>query len=484
MVRDRVECERFRVFVQRAWPHYESAEFIPSPHIDVIADLLESVARNCYEGVKREVVINIPPRMSKSSLAQLWMAWVWTWWPASRWISVTYESGLSIDLSRKTMVLVQSTWYQSRWPTVLTKDAASHWQNMAGGWRLAIGTGGAVTGYHGDFHLIDDPVKEQLSRLGTPSMIASQLRKSSDFIHSTLATRITKPSAARVMIMQCLHRDDPGGEAKARGWESLVLPAHYDSTRADPRDPRTVDGELLCPDRSDNDDLDALARELGPAAASAQLEQLPIPPGGALLREDYLSHRYRILPVELTRALTSGCPAPGQRWGIYGDMTFKGKTSSDFVVLQLWCAWAGRFWLVDQIRGQWGYLDSKRQLKDFCARHPVAGAAKLEDAANAPALVDDIRSEIPGLQLAPVAGGCLARTQAVEGLWSSGAVMLPESAPWMGGGDGFVAEHLAFDGLGTRHDDQVACSSLALVDLGLGKGASFIAAMTAISEAR
>jgi hypothetical protein len=50
---------------------------------------------------------------------------------------------------------------------------------------------------------------------------------------------------------------------------------------------------------------------------------------------------------------------------------------------------------------------------------------------------------------------------------------LPENAPWLGGSDGFVAEHLGYDGLGTRHDDQVACSSLAIVDLALGKAQEY-----------
>jgi len=172
----------------------------------------------------------------------------------------------------------------------------------------------------------------------------------------------------------------------------------------------------------------------------------------------------------MRQAMDSGRSAPGDVWRVYGDLPFKGKPTSDFVVYQLWARHDGRFWLVDQVRGQWGFRESKQQLAAFLRRYPVATAVKLEDAANAPAMVDDMRAEFPQIQLAPMGGGCLGRTQQVEGIWSAGSVMLPEHAPWMGGSDGFVAEHLAYDGRGTRHDDQVATSSLALLDLS-GRGA-------------
>jgi phage terminase large subunit-like protein len=102
-------------------------------------------------------------------------------------------------------------------------------------------------------------------------------------------------------------------------------------------------------------------------------------------------------------------------------------------------------------------------MKDIAGRYPWINEHRMEDAANAPAIQEELEHQVKGIVLEPIGGGCLARTQSIEGLWASGSVVIPSSANWLGGGDGFVAEHLGFDGLGLRSDDQVSVSSLALV---------------------
>jgi predicted phage terminase large subunit-like protein len=225
------------------------------------------------------------------------------------------------------------------------------------------------------------------------------------------------------------------------------------------------EGELMWPARYDEDAVAELERTLGPTTAAAQLQQRPVPPGGALFTEPHMAHRYAGLPSSMQRAITTGRAEPGHIWRIYGDCTFKGKPTSDYTVFQLWCRAEGAIWIVDQIRGQWSFREAKQRLADLVARYRCVSSVRLEDAANAPAMVDDMRGEIPFLSLAPVAGGVLARVQQCEATWAAGSVRLPARADWLGGSDGFIAEHLTYDGLGTRHDDQVSASSLAVLDL-------------------
>jgi len=282
-----------------------------------------------------------------------------------------------------------------------------------------------------------------------------------------------------------LHVDDPPGHAIKGGYEAIVFPMRYDATLATKQDHREEAGQLLCEERCDEEGVRELEITLGPAGARAQLQQDPVPPGGQLIKDEYLSHRWGVLPGCLQSYLDgTRHDSTGIVVGVYGDMTFKGKVTSDFVVFQAWARYLGEYFLLDQVRGQWGFRECKQQLKDFMAAHPKATYVKLEDAANAAAMVDDLARVIRGLQLAPVAGGCLARQQQVEGVWASGAVKLPAQAPWLGGSDGFVAEHLAYDGLGTRHDDQVATGNLALLDLSSGSAASYVKAWQAVLEAR
>ena len=132
---------------------------------------------------------------------------------------------------------------------------------------------------------------------------------------------------------------------------------------------------------------------------------------------------------------------------------------------QVWCSSGGLRYLVDQVRGRWGFREARAQLIALAARYPVVGAHLLEDAANAAATAADLVGALPGVILEPVGGGSLARTQAVEGVWASGSVVLPDGLPWVDGPGGFVDEHTRFSGDGTETDDQVSASSLALLHL-------------------
>ena len=134
------------------------------------------------------------------------------------------------------------------------------------------------------------------------------------------------------------------------------------------------------------------------------------------------------------------------------------------MVGQVWCAFKGDRYLVHETRGRWGFREAKARLEQVTRDYPMCEEHLLEDAANAAATEEELR-HIPGITLAPVAGGCLARTQAVEGEWASGIVVIPEEADWVDGPDGFVSEHLRYNGDGTGHDDRVSASSLALLRL-------------------
>jgi len=394
----------------------------------------------------------------------LWQPWVWTWWPESRWISSTYEETLARDLSELSMQLVKSEWYQERWPIELIKDAASNWKNAKGGIRRAVGIGGAITGKHAHFHIGDDLIKEQLSRLGTPSQIAAAIRKAVDFWFTTMATRETGKATARVLIGQRLGVDDPPGVAERdHSYEMMSFPARFEPERADRRDHRKVPGEVLCEERRDDAGWRELEKTIGPLAARAQLQQDPAPLGGRILHDEYLVHRYVELPNELRRTRNENRVGRGQRWGIFGDLGFKGKEGHSRVALQVWAWFLAKAWLIDAVVEHVGFLGSLTMIRDLRAAYPFITEVCLEDAANAPACVETLKDEIPGLVLEPMGGGTLARTQSKTGLWAAGSVMLPIDAPFMGGSQGFIAEHAGFDGMKTRPDDQVSASSLALV---------------------
>lgn len=460
----------FAEFVRQFWPIVCPEPLVWNWHLDVFCEELESIARDRQKDIGRELAMCVPPSSTKSLIVSvLWQPWVWTWWPESRWITCTYEQSLANDLSGDSRALVNSEEYQRAWPLKIVRDADRNWKNEKGGWRRAVGTGGPITGKHAHFHVGDDLIKEQESRLGPPQAIAAVMHKAATFWFGTLITRAIKLGlTARVLVGQRLHPDDPAGQAmREHGYESIVFPMRFEAKRADPKDCRTIDGELLCEARCDEEGVTKLEYSLGNAGARGQLQQDPQPPGGQLIKPEYMMNRWELLPGKLQGFLED--PVANAMvdvvGGVYCDAAFKGKPDSDPVCMQFWVKYDREPWLIDQILGQWTFDETCQHAVDFMARHPAASYFKVEDAANGPAMEDHMKGKIKGLQLAEMGGGCLARQQQSEGVWKSGVVHLPADAPWMGGSQGFVAEHEFYDGLGTRHDDQVATSGLALVDL-------------------
>jgi phage terminase large subunit-like protein len=374
------------------------------------------------------------------------------------------------------------------------KASDGYWSNEFGGARHAAGIGTRVTGDHGHFRLFDDPIKEQLTRIGTPYQIAQAVASSCHFWFGTMGTRAIDHIGCDVIAQQRLHPDDPAGVGvREKGYELISFPAHFDPAHADPRDHRTVAGELLC-DRLTEEKCAMIALDIGPTAARAQLEQDPQAPGGQLLKATYMEHRWDTLPAELHDDIAQKRQGPDRLWIIGGDLSLKakrqakGRRTPDYVVYELWCAFNGLRYVLDEVRGIWGFREAKAQLAAFAIRHPQASKILLEDAANAAAVEDDIVggdlaesrdlvSDLLGTDtgplpdwascvvLEPVAGGCLARTQAVEGIWASGSVVLPKGQEWVDGPGGFVEEHTRFTGDGTDTDDRVSVSSLVLLHM-------------------
>lgn len=107
-------------------------------------------------------------------------------------------------------------------------------------------------------------------------------------------TRLNDPEkSAIVVIMQRVHEDDVSGDIIKRnlGYDHLCLPAVYEADR--PRiptsigfvDPRTEDGELLWPERFNEEVLADLKNAIGKYAFASQFQQSPSPRGGGLIKE-------------------------------------------------------------------------------------------------------------------------------------------------------------------------------------------------------
>ena len=135
--------------------------FIEGRHHRIIAEKLEAIA----EGKLKRLIINMPPRHSKSELASYLMpSWFLGRNPKLKIIQATMNTELAVRFGRKVRDLIADPIYSDVFPdTDLKQDsqAAGRWETSRGGEYFAAGVGAAMTGRGADLLIIDDPHSEQ-----------------------------------------------------------------------------------------------------------------------------------------------------------------------------------------------------------------------------------------------------------------------------------------------------------------------------------
>jgi predicted phage terminase large subunit-like protein len=322
-------------FIRQSWHVLEPATpFVDGWHIGAISEFLTAMTMGQFNNG----LVNIPPRHMKSMQASvMWPAWEWTFKPHYRYLTASFDARLSTRDARLMRMLVTSPWYKRRWGHLVQIAADQNrkmfFENTRRGFRFATGVGGGSTGEGGDRIIADDPMKA----LDAGSDAA--LDEVIDWWSGTMASRSNDPkNVARLIIMQRLHMRDLSGYVLDRMreggtyYEALILPAEYEPARmivapdCPWRDPRTEPGELLWPERFDRPALDALKDEMGgPEVIAGQLQQRPIPEGGAIWLDAWWKdgrNRYSI------RAKTDENPVIA-RW-LSIDTAMKDKDDNDY----------------------------------------------------------------------------------------------------------------------------------------------------------
>lgn len=297
---DRADCEdSLYEFLKNSWHIFDSAPWIDGWCIEAIAEHLQAVV----DGEIKRLIINIPPRCSKSALSSVGFP-AWTW--AQRIKSHTSGPGVSFlfasfreDLSRRDSVncrrIIESTWYQDRWGDRFSlsddQNTKSRFNNSAGGFRMitSIESKGA-TGDGANIIVLDDC--NSAKEVESEAVVASTL----DWFDGTLGTRLNNQKLGAVIeIQQRLGENDLTGHilSKSKGdWVHLCLPMRFEKDRSFMTpigwsDPRTEEGELLWPERFGEEEVKGLETWMGEWRAAGQLQQRPEPRGGGIIKKDW-----------------------------------------------------------------------------------------------------------------------------------------------------------------------------------------------------
>jgi predicted phage terminase large subunit-like protein len=438
-----------RAFVHKVFVTLNPGQsYTPGYPIDAIAWQLERVRR----GELRRLIINMPPRSLKSITASVaFPAYVLGHDPSLRFICVSYSGELAKKHSNDFRAVLESPWYQSLFPETRVghfKNSEAEIELTARGSRLATSIGGTLTGRGGDIIVIDDPLK--------PSDAFSEPIRSAanQFFVNTLLSRLDdKRTGAIIVVMQRVHMDDLTGFLLSGSdeWHVLSLPAIAYFDEAIPLSAkRTYNrkiGEALSP-REPLDVLEAMKLQLGSDAFSAQYQQMPVPPGGAMIKRDWVK-RYRELPPKSERLLTL------QSW----DTASKGGPDNDWSVCTTWIVASNKRWyLVDVWRQRVDYPTLKANVLAL-ANKWNAQRVLVEDTGAGTSVVQELRSQVGGIIAVTPQGDKVARMAVASSKIEAGQVFLPDRAPWL---PELEAELFAFPG--SHHDDQCDSISQALQD--------------------
>ena len=426
--------------------------YVPNWHLKAIAYQLERVRR----GEIKRLIINMPPRSLKSMTASVaFPAFVLGHDPARRIICVSYSGDLAKKHANDFRAVLEAPWYLELFERtrIGQKDSEAEIELTARGFRLATSVGGTLTGRGGDLIIIDDPLK--------PDDAYSEARRNAanEWFKNTLLSRLDdKRTGAIIIVMQRVHMDDLTGFVTSQSdeWEVLNLPAIAEVDEEIPISSTEVHrrrlGEALSSVREPLSVLQNMKVQLGSDAFSAQYQQMPVPPGGAMIKRDWIM-RYVDLPPRHELSLTL------QSW----DTANKGGPENDFSVCTTWIITRnGRWYLVDVWRNRVDYPELKAAVRLLASRHG-ARRVLVEDAGAGTALVQELVGEVNGILAVKPDRDKISRMAVVSAKFESGLVFLPERAPWLAE---FEAELFAFPG--SRHDDQCDSVSQALSDDGGG----------------
>ncbi len=371
--------------------------------------------------------------------------WVPTWfldmYPQKRVIIASYGERLSRHFGRRVKNNIMGN---SNVSITIARDskASTEFHTVEGGGLVTCGVGGSITGRGGDLLIIDDPVRNMKD-----TMSKDMRENQKEWFRSTFYTR-KEPNASIIVLQTRWHEDDLAGfliNHHEDNWESINLPAIAEEEDILQRIP----GEALCPERYDEKALSSIKDSVGSRIWASLYQGHPRPGEGVLWKRHFWK-RWKTIPEGMERFISS--------W----DAAIK-EDGSSFNVGQVWGQKGADRYLLDQVRGKFGFVQLQEKFRQLAAKWPQASQIIVEDKANGPALQNVMKSEIPGILLVSPQGGKEVRAMACEPEIESGNVYLPQDEvmyPWV---KEFIEEAAMFPN--AENDDQVDAASQALIHL-------------------
>lgn len=427
-------------------------------HQERICAALEQV----YLGRINRLIINVPPRSGKTELAvKAFIAWTMGLDPDSEFIHASYSKRLATANAYDIRAMMTHEAYQAIFPWVQLQEdskAKDEFRTTDGGIVYATGADGTITGYgaskmreaFGGAIVIDDPHKA--GEATSPVMRQSVI----DWYQNTIQSRINKPDAPIIVIMQRLHEEDLSGWLLNGGsgehWHHLNIPAKDEA------------GASFWPAQFPAEMLDRLETS-SPYVFAGQYMQNPAPLGGGIFKDEW----WRFLDVP-----------PLVRWrAIYADTAQKTKEQNDYSVFQCWgMTIDGQIVLLDMVRGKWEAPELETMARAFWQKHHAVQnqgplrAFKIEDKVSGTGLIQKLKRE--GIPIVPIQRNVDKITRAMDAapyVQSGNVILLRNLTPLLD----FLSEASVFPN--GAHDDMIDAAMSAISDMTAPQSAPAIRAL-------
>lgn len=441
--------EDFYFFTRYMFLARRNTQWRKNWHHKKVCDALDRV----YRGELKRLIINIPPRYSKTEIAVVnWMAWCMGKNPSCQFIHTSYATPLALNNSSNARELTKHEEYQKIFPDFeLSKasDSKGDWKTVTGGTVYATGSGGSITGFgagtlddgFGGAIIIDDPHK--------PSEVHSDTVRNGviEWFQNTLESRTNSPNTPIIVIMQRLHEEDLAGWLIKGGngeeWEILSIPVLDDNEQP------------LWPQKHDRAKLEIM-RKKNAYVFNSQYMQTPAAKGGDIIKGKWFK-RYTIAPRFKRIVITA-------------DTAQKTKEHNDYTVfIVAGLGVDGGVYIIDLVRGKWEAPELETKLSDTYSKYKSMGVNNVyvEDKSSGTSLIQSVQRKqsipIKGVQ---VDADKYTRVLGVQGYIESGYVYLPNDADWVAD---FIDECEKFTATDShKHDDQVDALVMAINQLKSG----------------
>ena len=394
--------KNFLSFVKYVWP-----EFIEGSHHRIISQKFNEIA----EGKIKRLIVNMPPRHTKSEFASyLLPAWMIGKSPSLKIIQATHTADLAIDFGRKTKNLVDDVKYQELFKTRLQEDskAAGKWKTEQGGEYFAAGVGGAITGRGADLLIIDDPHKEQDIRAD-----GKAFDKAINWYTSGPRQRLQPGGSIVIVMTRWSTKDITGQLLKAQSeegsdqWEVVELPALL------------PDGEPVWPEYWSSEELLRTKASIPVSNWLAQYMQSPTAEEGAILKREWWRDWEGEYPPKLDYIVQSY------------DTAFTKKETSDFSAITTWGVFSTEdhgqsIILLNAFKGRYEFPELRRvALEEYRNWNP--DMVIVEAKASGLPLTHELRQmDIPVINFTPSKGNDKhTRVNSVAPLFESGKIWAP-----------------------------------------------------------